>query len=213
MLLTAIKRFSLIALMCSCASAAPVYLGGISFHLPGGGDNTGNSNEFRLFNWTGGAGGATYGLSTSVTFAELSLRIDYVQGGNTVQDEEAWLPAMVVQPTPQFGPVDLTSATPHAGLYRLFVDITKNITRAVFTAKLSNTGPWTLQAGGTATPSDPALDPAGYFRLEMLPSTGPYFTPESDDFPISISSVPEPMTVALTGLGLVGIIFVRRRRA
>ena len=213
MLMTAIKKLTLLAMLCSCASAAPVYLGGISFHLPGGGDNTGNSNEFRLFNWTGGAGGTTYGISTSVTFAELSLRIDYVKGGNTVLNEEAWLPAMVVQPTAQFGPVDLTSATPQAGLYRLFIDITKNITRAVFTAKLSDVGPWTLQAGGIAHPNDPALDAEGYYTLEMLPSSGPYFTPESDDFPIAISAVPEPLTVALTGLGLVGIVFIRPRRA
>jgi hypothetical protein len=215
MLIKAIKRFSLLAFMCSCASAAPVHLGFVEFHTPAGGGAPGSFNEFWLKNWTDGVAG-TFGLSTRIVFTEISLRIDYDEGLNSVTNEEAWRtdqPSWLFQPIIPVPP-DPRTAEPDNDDYRMLVPFGKNIKRAVFSVKLSNTGPWTLaNGGGPVTPDDANLDSNGVFTMTMLPKTAPYFQPgPTEAWAIAINGVPEPMTIALTGLGLAGIVLVRRRR-
>src|SRR5688500_11316485 len=137
MLTNAIKRFSLLAFLCSCASAAPVHLGFIEYHTPAGGSPPSTFNEFWLRNWTDGIAG-TFGLSTHIVFTDISVRIDYDdQNGNPFTNEEAWrtdVPTWLFQPGAPPA-IDARTAVPHPGDYRMLIPAAKKIKQAVFSVK------------------------------------------------------------------------------
>jgi len=64
---------------------------------------------------------------------------------------------------------------------------------------------FTISGGGTLVPAGVATNVA-YFSTDGS-------QPVSGDVPITASVIPEPTTFALTGLGLCGLLGVRRRRS
>jgi hypothetical protein len=180
--------------------AAPISLGFIEYKDYG---TSGLHSRFTFNNWTSGIGG--YPVVTAVNFMNVSLTIDH----DGLVEDPVTVPLSLAPSLSQYSSTAVSKA---------FM-----ITRAVFRATLNPADIWQLAGGGFFVPKSSEL------ILTLLPSNGTNFrTPvlsgpnattgdsweiivNSNSPDISDGQIPEPASMFLSGVGLVGILVVRRR--
>jgi hypothetical protein len=162
-------------------------LGAISFNQIG---DSGEFGEFRVYNRTATAG---YPVLTPVTFSNVILRIDILDGetGHRLQIADSMAPQ--------------GAAYDSEDIYKAV-----KITGAVLNASFSPGTSWQISGIGAFSPQNPEL------TMILLPGTGSSLARGSTwdillDTSANVSNIPEPATYLLGGTAL-GWGLLRRKR-